>query len=128
MQDSRNSRRRFWAPLAAAVTVGCFLAGCASPLRKGDELAAKGEWSQAVLQFRQASVEYPDNIEVRSRLQQTELKAAEYYYQRGVLARAKGDLDGAIGQFQQGLVAMPDHEKLLRALREAQTRREAHAL
>lgn len=114
--------------LLALAALGMLLASCASHLKRGDELVAKEEWSQAVTEFRQASREYPNDIEVRSRLRQTEFKAAEHYYHRGALARAKGDLDGAIGLFQQGLVAMPENEKLLNALREAQTRKEALAL
>lgn len=104
------------------------LASCASPLKRGDEFAAKEEWTQALLEYRQASRDNPADVEIRSRLRQTELQAAEHYYHRGTLARSKGDLEGAIGLFQQGLVAMPENEKLLTALQESQMRKEAAAL
>ncbi len=112
----------------ALAFLGLLLASCAGHLQRGDDYAAKEEWSQAVLEFRQASRERPNDIEIRSRLRQTELKAAEHYYHRGALTRAKGDLDGAIALFQQGLVVMPENDKLQSALREAQTRKEAIAL
>lgn len=119
---------RTMAPRLTLVALGLLLASCANHLQRGDDHVAKEEWSQAVVEFRQASREYPNDIEARSRLRQTELKAAEHFYHRGNLARAKGDLDGAIAMFQQGLVAMPENEKLLAAQREAQTRKEALAL
>ncbi len=111
-------------PLLALLT----LASCASHLRRGDEYAAKEDWSPAVLEYRQALRDAPVDIEARSRLKQAELKAAEQHYHRGVLARGKGDLDGAVVQFQQGLVAMPENEKLLAALQEAQLRKESGTL
>ncbi|MDH5709012.1 MAG: hypothetical protein OEY75_07825, partial [Hylemonella sp.] len=108
--------------------VSLLLASCASHLGRGDEFAARQEWLQAVLEYRQASRAHPDDIEVRSRLRQTELKAAEHYYHLGLLADAQGDLGAAIGHFQQGLLAMPENEKLLKALQQAQSRKEAQAL
>lgn len=104
------------------------LASCASHARRGDEFATKDEWSNAVLEYRQASREYPADIEIRSHLKQTEFKAADYYYHRGEMSKAKGDLDGAIALFQQGLVAMPENDKLQWAMKDAQMRKEAAAL
>ncbi|HEY6095566.1 MAG TPA: secretin N-terminal domain-containing protein [Gallionellaceae bacterium] len=112
--------------LAAAAT--SLLASCASHVKRGDEFAEKDEWTQAVLEYRQASREESNDIEIRSHLKQIELKAAEYYYHRGVLALGKGDLDGAIGQFQQGLVAMPENDKLQAALKKAELHKEARTL
>lgn len=40
----------------------------------------------------------------------------------------KGDVDGAIALFQQGVVAMPENDKLLAAMKDAQSRKEATAL
>lgn len=119
-------RRSVGKPLVLASLL--LLTACASPLKRGDEFSAQQEWTQALLEYRQASRDNPADIGVRSRLRQTELQAAEHFYHRGVMARAKGDLEGAIGQFQQGLVAMPENEKLLAALKEVQVRKEAAAL
>lgn len=104
------------------------LASCAGHMKRGDEYAAKDEWTKAILEYRQAWGETPDDIEIKSRLKQTEMKAADYYYHRGEFAMARADLDGAIALFQQGLVAMPENAKLQTAMKDAQMRKEAAAL
>lgn len=104
------------------------LAGCAGHLTKGDEYAKKEEWSKAILEYRQAYADNPDNIEVKSRLKQMELKAADYYYHLGLIALEKGDIDRAIAFFQEGLVAMPENEKLQAAMRDAQLRKDSAAV
>ncbi len=112
--------------LAAAALLT--LAACAGHVIRGNEYAKADEWDKAILEYRQAAHDDPDNIEIRSRLRQAELKAAEYDYHRGMMVLANGDLDGAIARFQQGLVAMPGNDKLLAALKDAQAHKEANAL
>lgn len=80
---------------------------------------------KAVIEYRKAYGKHPNNVEYKSRLHQVELKAADYYYQRGIKLVEQGNLDGAIVQFQQGLAAMPDHSKLQQAMNEALARKEA---
>lgn len=104
------------------------LASCASHLTRGDDYAEKDEWTNAISEYRKAYSERPNDIAVKSRVKQMELRAADYFYHRGVLAISKGDIDNAIALFQQGLMAMPDNEKLMAAMRNAQVRKEAMAL
>jgi general secretion pathway protein D len=111
-----------------AIVVLMTLASCAGHMTRGDQYAKEDEWAKAILEYRQAAREEPDDIEVRSRLRQMELKGADYYYHRGEIAAAKNDLDGAIAAYQQGLVAMPGNDKLLNAMKNAQAKKEAGAL
>src|SRR3989338_1022478 len=104
------------------------LFSCASYIKRGDEYAVKDEWTKAIMEYRKAYSEHPDDIEIKSRLKQAEFKAADFYYHRGVMAVAKGETDGAIALFQQGLMAMPENDKLQSAMKEAQLRKEAAAL
>ena len=104
------------------------LAGCASPVQRADEYIAQEEWMKAVLAYRKASSENPSDVEYKSRLKQIELKAADYYYQRGLAHFERENLDAAVIQFQQGLAAMPDHGKLLQAMRQVLLRKEANSL
>lgn len=104
------------------------LAACASPMQVADSYIAQDEWMKAVLAYRKAAADDPGNVEYRSRLKQTELKAADYYYQRGVVLLEQDNFDGAILQFQQGLAAMPDHAKLLQAMKSVLLRKEAYGL
>jgi general secretion pathway protein D len=111
-----------------ALSCMLLLAACANPVKQADEYVAQEEWMKAVAEYRRASAAEPNNVEYRSRLKQTELKAADYYYQRGLRMVEQGNLDGAIVQFQQGMAAMPEHSKLLYAMSDALARKEAVAL
>jgi general secretion pathway protein D len=104
------------------------LVACASPVQLADNYIAQDEWMKAVLAYRKVSAENPTDVEYKSRLKQTELKAADYYYQRGWILFEQDNLDGAVIQFQQGLAAMPDHGKLLQAMRQVLLRKEANSL
>ncbi|MES9866156.1 MAG: hypothetical protein ABW157_12520 [Candidatus Thiodiazotropha sp. LLP2] len=118
-------------PLLKNVVIYCVFAltsGCASQqiqIEEADQYAANEEWLNAVLVYRKANAKTPGDIEFRSRLKQTELKAADYYYQKGIKLIEIGNEDGAIVEFQQGLVAMPDHSKLNQAMNELLARQEA---
>jgi general secretion pathway protein D len=101
------------------------VAGCAGTVERAEEYAADGEWTKAVIEYRKAHAKRPRNVEYKSRLKQTELQAAEFYYHQGVGRLTMGDLDGAIAQFQQGLSAMPEHGKLQQAMADALARKEA---
>lgn len=101
------------------------LVACASPIKRADEFIAEEEWMKAVLEYRKAYIKHPNDVEYKSRLKQTELKAADYYYQRGMALLEQSNLDGASVQFQQGLAAMPDHGKLQQAMTDVIARKEA---
>ncbi len=89
---------------------------------------AQDEWLKAVIEYRKALARDPQDVEYKSRLKQMELKAADYYYQRGMAALERENIDGAILQFQQGLAAMSDHAKLQQAMTTALARKEANNL
>ena len=115
--------------IAAMVIVGGVLGACAtSPVQVADNYIAQEEWMKAVLAYRKAAADNATDIEFKSRLKQTELKAADFYYQRGAVLLEQDNFDGAVIQFQQGLAAMPDHGKLLQAMRGVLTRKEANSL
>ena len=109
------------ARVVAVALLGVWVGACSSPIKRADDYAAQEEWMKAVLEYRSAYGRSPRDIEYRSRLQQIELKAADYYYQQGIRLVEQGNLDGAIVQFQQGLAAMPDHSKLQQAMNESRT-------
>lgn len=110
---------------AATLALVLLVVACASPIKRADGYIAQEEWMKAVIEYRKAYGKHPNNVEYKSRLHQVELKAADYYYQRGIKLVEQGNLDGAIVQFQQGLAAMPDHSKLQQAMNEALARKEA---
>ncbi|MGB5080898.1 MAG: secretin N-terminal domain-containing protein [Burkholderiales bacterium] len=123
----RLSDRNPWtrsALAALALVVAC----AESPVKRADELAAQDEWLKVVLEYRKALADSPADIEFRSRLRQAELKAADFYYQRGTRLLEQNNLDGAIVQFQQGLASMPDHSKLQQAMTEVIARKEGASL
>lgn len=110
------------------VFIALALSACAGPVQRADDYIAQEEWMKAVLEYRKAATKQPADVEYRSRLKQTEHKAADYYYQRGLALLEQDSLDAAIQQFQQGLAAIPDHGKLLQVMNQALVRKEANVL
>lgn len=104
------------------------LSGCSSTYERASEFAARSEWSQAIVEYRKAVAEHPNNIEYRQRLRRAELDAANHFLDRGMAFVAESKFDAAIAEFQLGLAAMPDHARLLQVLSEALGRKEAEAL
>ena len=119
-----NNSRGILACAAAAV----LLCACAGYIERAEEYQAQDEWMRAVLEYRRALVDDPGNIEFKSRLKHTELKAADFYYQSGLELIEQGNIDGAIVQYQQGLTAMPKHGKLSQAMSQVLARKEADTL
>ena len=103
------------------------LTSCASQTLVADSYISQDEWMKAVLEYRKLAANYPRDTEYKSRLKQTELKAAEYYYKRGMEVFEQNNFDGALAQFQQGLAAMPGNGKLLQATRQVLLRKEANS-
>ena len=118
---------KFWS-ISAILVASLLLGACASPVQRADGFIAQDEWMKAVIEYRKALSQNPSDVEYKSRLKQTELKAADYYYQRGLYFLERDEFDGALTQFQQGLAAMPDHGKLLQASRQVLLRKEANNL
>jgi general secretion pathway protein D len=113
--------------ISIAVAVG--LTGCSGNGNiKAESLAAKGDWLKAVMEYRSELERKPGSVELKSSLRQTELRAAEYYFQLGLSELAKNNYDAAIGHFEEGLAAMPGHEKLQASLNTAIAKREAYEL
>lgn len=125
---SRNDRNLPVKVTFIIVAAVMWLAACASPIKQAEEYSAQDEWIKSVIEYRKLNAQQPGNVEYKSRLKQTEMKAADFYYQRGVTQMEQGNLDGAVVQFQQGLAAMPDHSKLLQVMNQALARKEAESL
>lgn len=113
--------------LAVALTASLLVA-CAGTVERADDFIAQDEWMKAVLEYRKALAKNRSDIEFRSRLRQTEQKAADFYYQRGLEYLGQDNIDAAIVQFQQGLTAMPEHGKLSQVMGQALLRKEAQSL
>lgn len=108
------------------------VSGCATTVEqtitRAEIFAAKGDWLKAVIEYRKALYENPLDIELKSRLKQTEFKAADYYYQQGNILLGQENIDGAIVNFQQGLIAMPQHSKLRQVMESAFAHKQANEL
>lgn len=115
--------------LVVSMTIlSLILAACSSALTIGTEHVQKGEWIQALRVFRKAAKEDPQDQEIKIKLHQTELAAANFFYEEGVKFQGRGDLDQAIFQFRQGLTAMPRNEKIAQALQSTLALKEADSL
>jgi general secretion pathway protein D len=115
---------RMLSTIVAVLTI----AACSSHLTRGDNYAQQNAWGDALREYQEAQRKDPGNIEITSKLKQTEIKAADYYYHKGMLAQSKGDNENAMEQFQLGLIAMPANDKLAKALQDVINRKEANSL
>lgn len=109
--------------LFVLLAAGCGLLRPAS--HEGDVYALEGRWLEAVAAYRKSYQENPTSIELKSKLEQARLDAAEFYYDNGAKLLADGNFDQALVEFQRGLVAMPGHEKLRHAFEKTLTRKRA---
>ena len=94
------------------------LSSCASNslTTKIEEYERNGNPLDAVLELRKEKERSHNEIQIRSLLAQYELKAAEYYYQKGQEKHLAGSYKAAIEAYEKGLTAKPDHDKLLQAI------------
>jgi general secretion pathway protein D len=113
MESSRNIKQiTFWSVLV----ISLLLQACAGTMKKAENYEARQEWLKAVLEYRKAHNRDPGNVEFSSRLRQAELKAADFYYQKGFRHFESGNYDAAVQDYQRGLTAKPEHSKLLQAM------------
>ena len=110
--------------LAAAI----LLQACTGTVKQAEHYEVRKEWIKAVLEYRKAHNRDPGNVEFSSRLRQAELKAADFYYQKGFRHFESGNYDAAIQEYQRGLTAMPEHSKLLQAMNRALNEKQAGQL
>ncbi len=99
--------------------------GC-STIPKPENHATKGEWLKAVLEYRKQYLENPADYEIKMKLQEAELNAAEAFYDDGIALKEQGLLDDAIYEFREGVTAMPDNEKVTQALKQTLKEKEAN--
>lgn len=111
---------------AGLLLVGLALAAGCSSLPKPENHASKSEWMKAVQEYRRQYSDHPADYEIRMRLEEAELNAAEAFYDDGMALEEQGSLDDAIYQFREGLSAMPDNEKVANALKNALEQKEAN--
>src|SRR6266446_7206910 len=91
----RKSRRY---RLFVLAVFGLLVACADSPIKRAEELAAQDEWLKAVLEYRKATANNPGDVEFRSRLKRSELKAADFYHQGGKRLLYHGNLHAAYPQ------------------------------
>lgn len=125
MESSRNLKQTtVWCVLV----VSLLLQACAGTVKQAEKYEARQEWIKAVLEYRKAHNRDPANVEFSSRLWQAELKAADFYYQKGFRHFESGNYDAAIQEYQHGLTAKPQHSKLLQAMNRVLAEKQANQL
>lgn len=95
------------------------LSGCASTftVREADELAAHGEWDEAVLKYRDAYQKTPGNLDYRMKYTRARAEAAQIHYKRGMESLNKGNHEQALLEFQAALILDPSYDKAKTALK-----------
>jgi type II secretory pathway component GspD/PulD (secretin) len=87
----------------AAIVVMATLAGaCATggAFKRGDTAARAGDWDAAVVHYRQAVQNDPDNVQYKIALERAMLSASGIHIDAARLAEARGQLDVALREFR----------------------------
>ncbi|MBI5234878.1 MAG: hypothetical protein HY886_01320 [Deltaproteobacteria bacterium] len=105
--------------LVALLITAFIISGCASmqAAREADELAAAGEWDEAVLRYRDAYRESPHNLEYKMGYTRARQEAARIHYNRGMDSLGKSNHDMAALEFQAALIMDPAYDRAQAALK-----------
>ncbi|MBI5492859.1 MAG: secretin and TonB N-terminal domain-containing protein [Deltaproteobacteria bacterium] len=101
--------------LSALIFAGC----SAQMVRTADEMAARGEWDEAVLTYRDVYQKDPGNLGYRMKYTRAKSEAAQIHFARGEEALAKGEHESAMLEFQAALLLDSSLEKAKSSMRKA---------
>jgi len=109
MQRRCSSSRYGRAVLVASAVVIGLLTGClsSSEVRRAEQLAAQGEWDQAVMAFREAHKKEPFNAAIKLRFDEVKVMAADVHYEEGRRRLKENQLGEALGELKLALTLNP---------------------
>src|SRR3990172_7669805 len=86
-----------------------FLAGGAGgrAFRKGEKYAIEGDWDRAVIMYRQALQEDPENVSFKTRLIKAQDAAATQHFERASMYLKEKNADAVIFEAQQAIALSP---------------------
>lgn len=98
-----------------------FFTGCAATekLKRGDELAKRGEWDEAVFNYGELAKDEPWNIEYKNKYLRARFEAAELHFKRGEDNLEKGNHEAAMLEFQAAILLDPTNEKARSSMKKA---------
>jgi general secretion pathway protein D len=116
-----------FAVLAAALAVMAVVSsGCGvRPEYRPTMMEQDDEWINMVRDYRKASLQNPEDQDMKTSLKKAELDAAEHFYRQSLELQAASKLDEAIAAMQKGLAVMPNNDKINSALAVLLARRES---
>lgn len=88
------------------------MAGCANgSFKEANELAARGEWDEAVLKYSEVNRKEPDNIEYKTKYRQARFEAAFVHFNRGEENLKGGNYETAQLEFQAAIMLEPGMDR-----------------
>jgi general secretion pathway protein D len=120
-------RKKFPAISYQLLAICCVLTvACTMPeVKRGDKLAAKGDWDGAVAAYRDALKKGPFNEDVRQRLEQAKVHAAEQHYAEGRKHLKENRVPEAVYAFKQALSLDPTRKEYQAVVNDAFRLKEA---
>lgn len=107
---------RHGAPWLGLVLATALATACVTDpaLRRGDDLAARGDWNDALASYRAASAEHPDDPGITARLEGAKRHVADGLVAEAEKAEAAGTLDAALALLDRARHLVPDHPGVAR--------------
>jgi general secretion pathway protein D len=102
---------RHWSLVTCASLLALAVACTMPEVKRGDRLAAKGDWDGAVAAYRDALKKGPFNEDVKQRLAQAKVRAAEQHYAEGRQHLKENRVPEAVYAFKQALSLDPTRKE-----------------
>jgi general secretion pathway protein D len=105
----------------ALVIVAVMLAGCAGDIafNRGEKFSLEGDWDRAVIEYRQASREDPENIEYKTRLAEALDMAATRHIERANHYIREDNPEAALYEAEQAQNYSPGNNKAEQLIKQA---------
>lgn len=82
----------------------------------GKSYANNNRWLEAISAYQETLKRQGDDVETKSKLHQTRLNAADYYYRTGQQFKNQNNYKAALLFFESGAAAMPENDRLQQEL------------
>jgi general secretion pathway protein D len=125
--EGNTPMKKFFPVRCQLLALCCILAvACTMPeVKRGDRLAAKGDWDGAVSAYRDALKKGPFNEDVKQRLEQAKVRAAEQHYAEGRTHLKENRVPEAVYAFKQALSFDPTRKEYQAVVNDAFRLKEA---
>jgi general secretion pathway protein D len=118
-----KSRKAFFIVLSLVLLVGCMTL---RETRMGDQFMSDENWEGAVFAYQEAVKKDPTNLDLRKKLEEAKVKAAEAHFSKGQQLLKKDKLSEALEELKRAILLDPAKGEYLSVLNRVLRRQQAN--